>query len=76
MTIIPMTIERQFTIKEVANMLKVDPRTIRRWIQNGRLIVVKIPGRGPSSTEYRVPKSSIEAIGFNVIEPEAKESES
>ena len=63
-----MTIERQFTISEIAMMLKINERTVRRWIQSGRLKAVEMPGRGRTATEYRIPESSITALGFKVKE--------
>lgn len=68
-----MTIERQFTIKEVSEMVKVSVRTVQRWIKIGRLTANEIPGRGKLRTEYRISKSAIEAIGFKVIDPEEDE---
>lgn len=61
-----MTIERQFTINEVAEMLKVTTRTVQRWIKAKRLRAVPIPGRGRTATEWRIPASAIEDMGFRV----------
>ena len=33
-----------FTVKEVADMLKVHPQTVYRWIYAGKLKAVKIDG--------------------------------
>lgn len=63
-----MTIERQFTINELADRLKLNERTIRRWIKSGRLTAIKIPGRGRKATEYRIPQHAIEALGFRVTD--------
>lgn len=57
-------LDRQFTISEVAEMLKLNERTIRRWIKNGRLKATAFPGRGRSATEYRIPESAIIKLGF------------
>lgn len=66
----PMTIEKQFTIKEVADMLKVSVRTVQRWIKSGRLSATPIAGRGKLRTEYRISKGAIEALGFKVFNGE------
>lgn len=47
---------RPFTLEETAEYLKVDPRTITRWISSGKLKAAKI-GR-----EWRIPKSEIERL--------------
>lgn len=33
------------TINEVAGMMKVSPRTVRRWVEAGELRVIRLPGR-------------------------------
>lgn len=68
--VLPMTIERQFTIGEIAKMLKISERTVRRWIQRGRLEAIEMPGRGRTATEYRIPESSVTALGFKVKDSE------
>jgi excisionase family DNA binding protein len=35
---------KYFTIKAVAEALNVDPRTVRRWIKNGDLVVHRMNG--------------------------------
>lgn len=59
-----MTIDRQFTINEVAELLKLNEKTIRRWIKSGRLRATPFPGRGRSKTEYRISESALLALGF------------
>ena len=49
-----MGINELLTVKEVAELLKTSRVQVRRMIQNGELIAVKV-GR-----EYRIPLSSIE----------------
>ena len=34
--------ERLLTIKEVAEHLRVDPKTVRRWISDGQLAAYKL----------------------------------
>jgi excisionase family DNA binding protein len=63
-----MVIDRQFTINEVAELLKLNEKTIRRWIKSGRLKATPFPGRGRSKTEYRIPESAIVALGFEAKE--------
>lgn len=59
-----MTIDQQFTINEVAALLKLNERTIRRWIKSGRLKATPIPGRGRAGTEWRISESAILDLGF------------
>lgn len=66
MGILAMTVEPQFKIKEVANMLRLSERTIRRWIQTGKLRAVQFGGRG--GWEYRISLSAIKELGFDVRE--------
>lgn len=54
-----MTQERLLTISEVAEMLRLTSRTIRRRIQEGLLRAIEMPGRGKTGTEYRVPESAV-----------------
>lgn len=72
-----MTIEKHFTIKQVAEALQLSERTIRRWIHAGTLYAAEWPGR--FGVEYRIPASALEAKGFRVqgdkIEGEAQEGQ-
>ena len=36
-------INKNYSVKEVADLLKVDERTVRRWIKNGTLPAEKFP---------------------------------
>jgi excisionase family DNA binding protein len=45
------------TPNEVALMLHVDPATVRRWCQAGRLQAVRLPGGG-----YRIPMAVVERL--------------
>jgi len=60
-------IEKQFTIAELAEHLKLNERTIRRWIQGGKIEAVAIPGRGKKATEWRIPQRAVEALGFRIV---------
>lgn len=64
-----MTVERQFTITEVANMLRKSTRTIRRWIEGGRIKAAKMPGRY-GKPSYLIAKSEVEKFGIEIKEDE------
>nr|BBH91771.1 hypothetical protein KTC_65220 [Thermosporothrix sp. COM3] len=55
------TKSKLLTVGEVANILRVDPSTVRRWIKQGSLEAVPLPtqGRGQRLT-HRVERSTIE----------------
>jgi excisionase family DNA binding protein len=67
-----MVVEKQFTINEVAEMIRISERTVRRWIKSGRLRAIKIPGRGRAGVEYRIPESAISDLGFKIKDEEEK----
>jgi excisionase family DNA binding protein len=46
------------TTREVAAYLRVDPRTLRRFIEQGRITVLRI---APHTNRYR--RAEIEALG-------------
>lgn len=46
-----------YTVEQFAERLKLHPKTVLRFIREGRLRAVKV-GRS-----YRIPKSSLEALG-------------
>lgn len=50
--------EMLYTVKEVAEMLKVSPEAVTRLIRTGKLKAIKIGGR----IGYRVRKSEYEAF--------------
>jgi excisionase family DNA binding protein len=47
------------TVQEVAQLLRVDDTTVRRWIKSGALQAIKLPTRRGS---YRVRRSVIDKI--------------
>lgn len=49
-------IEQHYTVPDVAAALKVDERTVRAWIEAGKLKAVRV-GR-----HYRIPESAIAAL--------------
>jgi excisionase family DNA binding protein len=54
-------IERLLTVSEVADVLRVDETTIRRWIKSGLLEAITLPHPGKRQS-YRVKQSTIEAL--------------
>jgi excisionase family DNA binding protein len=58
--------DRHLTLSEVAGLMGVSERTIRRWIKSGRFRAYK-PGR-----DYRIPESSLRAfVEESEISPKA-----
>ncbi len=51
-----MSDERYLRVPEVANRLRVDPETVRRWLRAGKLHGVLISQQGG----YRVPESELQ----------------
>ena len=50
-------IDNQMTIKDVARLMEVDEKTVRRWIKNGELHATKdIFGR------YQISRSDLDAF--------------
>lgn len=49
------------TIHEVANRLRVDDTTVRRWINNGVLDAVTLPHLG-KRRGYRVKKTTLDTL--------------
>jgi len=45
------------TVAEVADVLRVDPSTVRRWIEAGTLEAITLP-----SGVYRVPRTALDAL--------------
>ncbi len=52
--------EQYLTIREAAERLNVNPRTINRWIHKGELDAVKLPGR--AGGEFRVAVSELQRL--------------
>src|SRR5262245_12969624 len=64
--------EAQYIPSEVASIFRTDVRTIRRWIEDGLIEALKLPGG-----HWRIAKSEIERIqreGFNRPKPAKKEA--
>ena len=47
---------RPFTVEEAADFLKIHPKTISKWLSEGKIRGVKV-GR-----EWRIPRSEIDKI--------------
>ena len=45
------------TVAEVADVLRVDPSTVRRWIEKGDLEAITLP-----SGIYRVPRHALDRL--------------
>lgn len=54
MSTVPRTSPRLITTKEAAELLRVTPRTVLNWIDNGKIPYVELPSNG-SHHEYRIP---------------------
>jgi len=55
------------TVNEVAQRLRVDDTTVRRWIQHGVLEAVTLPRVGPRQS-YRVRRTALERV-LNPVNP-------
>jgi len=49
------------TVHEVAQILRVDDTTVRRWIKNGVLEAVALPHKG-LRTAHRVRRETLDAL--------------
>ena len=49
------------TVREVAEQLRVDDTTVRRWIKNGVLDAIPLPHRGLRQA-YRIRRITLDAI--------------
>jgi len=49
------------TVSEVAERLRVDDTTVRRWIKNGVLEAISLPHSGLRQA-YRVRRSTLDAL--------------
>ena len=60
------------TVREVAQQLRVDDTTVRRWIKNGVLEAITLPHRGARQA-YRIRKSTLDNLLAPPPEPTDKE---
>lgn len=49
------------TVREVADQLRVDDTTVRRWIKNGILEAITLPHSGTRQA-YRIRRSTLDAL--------------
>jgi excisionase family DNA binding protein len=49
------------TVREVAQTLRVDKTTVRRWIKDGVLEAITLPHRGTRQA-YRIRRSTLDAL--------------
>ncbi len=49
------------TVREVAEQLRVDDTTVRRWIKNGILEAITLPHRGARQA-YRIRRETLNAL--------------
>ena len=60
------------TVSEVADVLRVDDTTVRRWIKQGALEAISLPHVN-ARQGYRVRRSTLEnLIGSPLSQPEAE----
>jgi len=50
------------TVQEVAKQLRVHPRTVRRWINAGKLEAQTLPGRGTHGVTYRISTEALQSF--------------
>ena len=53
--------EELLTVREVAQALRVDDTTVRRWIKNDALAAVTLPHRGTRQA-YRIRRGDLDRI--------------
>jgi len=53
--------EELLTVHEVAQQLRVDATTVRRWIKGGILEAIALPNRGLRRA-YRVKRETLDAL--------------
>lgn len=53
--------EELLTVQEVAERLRVNEATVRRWIKNGSLQAIKLPHRGKREI-YRVRRATLDSV--------------
>lgn len=49
------------TVVEVAKHLRVDPTSVRRWIHEGNLDAIRLPGNGKYA-KFRIKRETLERI--------------
>ena len=54
------------TVSEVADILRVDAATVRRWVKSGVFEAVSLPHRG-LRTAYRIKRETVEKLLNNLL---------
>lgn len=49
------------TVREVADILRVDDTTVRRWIKSGILVAVSLPHAGKRQA-YRIRRDTVDRL--------------
>lgn len=49
------------TVSEVAQILRVDPTTVRRWLQNGVLSAIALPHKNKRQS-YRIKRLTLDNL--------------
>ena len=57
----PEEMDELLTVREVAQRLRVDDTTVRRWIKSGALEAVTLPHKGRRQA-YRVKRSTMDKL--------------
>lgn len=55
------TMDDLLTVQEVAQRLRVNEATVRRWIKSGALEAIKLPHRGKREI-HRIKASTLDAV--------------
>ncbi len=55
------------TLKQAAEILQVQPRTIKQYIDNGKLRAANIGGQGPGH-RYRIPRQEVDNFIQSLID--------
>jgi excisionase family DNA binding protein len=50
------------TVVEVARILRCDPTSVRRWIHDGVLDAIRLPGGHAKYTKFRIKRETLERI--------------
>jgi excisionase family DNA binding protein len=59
------------TVAEVADILRVDATTVRRWIKSGALEAISLPHNGLGvRNAYRIKRETLEALLANGLPQE------
>jgi excisionase family DNA binding protein len=56
-----MSNDELLTVREVAQALRVDDTTVRRWIKNGVLEAISLPHRDKRQA-YRIRRSTLDKL--------------